>query len=237
MHAGGAPVTSTIRPPTRLGNSASASASVSRRSWSYLVTSTGRGSDAKLSDDQTTELMADLALGATKEALRAAQRKLRPSPLDLVFDRSLSGCVHTGPVYDAATGARMRAEWIRVGVNNSGGGVEGVRVQALNLKPDMLGTLPVQLHRMHDNPQGGQPYEQSFAVPASKSPVVFIDVVSHPEGAPSFQLLHVVREIEPWFPVGTYELTLVVTGEGIKPRERTFSLALAHDRIEFARLR
>jgi hypothetical protein len=66
--------------------------------------------------------------------------------------------------------------------------------------------------------------------------VVFIDVVSRVARAPVFQLLHVVTDIEPWFPTGDYELTLIVTGEGIKSRERRFSFSLKDDRIRFARL-
>lgn len=192
-----------------------------------------------MGDDPRAEMVADYALGITDRMVRAANRRLRPSPLDLVFDPDLSGCVHTGPVYDALTGVRVRSEWLRVGVSNgSGGGVEGVRVQVLKLEPDTLGTLPVRLHRMHDNPRPGEPFEPSTTVPATKTPVVFMDVVSHIEGAPVFQLLHLMPDVEPWFPVGAYEMTLVVTAEGgIKSRERTFSLALVEGRIEFGRIR
>jgi hypothetical protein len=191
-----------------------------------------------MSENPTPEILADYALGITDRAIQAARRKLRPSPLDLVFDRALSGCVHTGPVYNAATGARLQSEWLRVGVsNNSGRELDGVRVQALSLKPDKLGTLPVRLHRMHDNPPAGGAFEASTVVPATKTPVVFMDVVSHIAGAPYFQLLHLMPDVEPWFAVGAYELTLVVTAEGgVKSKERTFSLALLEDRIEFVRL-
>lgn len=112
-----------------------------------------------------------------------------------------------------------------------------VRVQALRLAPDTRGTLPIQLHRMHDNPAPWVPYEPFTEVPVSKSPIVFVDVVSHLRGAPVFQLPHVVADVEPWFPVGNYELTLVVTGQGVKPVERTFSLGLVEDTMQFVRLR
>ena len=191
-----------------------------------------------MGDDPTPEIIADVALGLGDRAVRAANRTLRPSPLDLVFDVSLAGCVHGGPVYNAATGQRLNAEWFRVAITNSSAHViEGVRVQAISLKPDTLGTLPVQLHRMHDNPPPGQPYEQATIVPVSKTPVVFADVVSHIDGSPVFQMLHSVPAIEPWFPVGSYELVLSVTGQDVKPRERTFTLALIDGRIQFSRLR
>jgi hypothetical protein len=192
-----------------------------------------------MSDNPTPEIVADYALGITDRAVQAARGKLMPSPLDLVFDRARSGCVHTGPVYDAATGARLQSEWFRIAVSNSSpGAVGGVRVHALKLEPDKLGTLPVRLHRMHDNPPSGGAFEASVTVPATKTPVVFMNVVSHVAGAPYFQLLHLMPEIEPWFAVGAYELKVVVTAEGgVKSKERTFSLALIDDRIEFVRLR
>jgi len=192
-----------------------------------------------MGDDPTQEIAADVLLGIGDRALAAARRKLRPSPLDLVFDRSISGCVHTGPVYNALTGQRLLSEWLRVGVsNNSAGSVDGVRVQALRLVPDTLGTLPARLHRMHDNPPPGGTFEPSVTVPPTKTPVIFMDVVAHVAGAPVFQLLHLMPDVEPWFPVGSYELTLVITAEGgVKSRERTFSLALRDDRIRFARLK
>lgn len=190
-----------------------------------------------MSDDSTTEFAADVVVGMGKEMLHAAQRKILPSPLDLVFDRLLPGCVHTGPVYVAGTQHRVKSEWFRVGVHNSGGSIGEVRVQVVRLEPDTLGTIPIQLHRMHDNPQAGQPYERFATVPSSETPVVFFDVVSHIAGAQAFQILHNEQGVEPLFPVDSYEMTLVITGEGVKPRERTFSLALREDRIQFARLR
>jgi hypothetical protein len=190
-----------------------------------------------MGDDPTPQIAADLILGVGDRALAVAKRTLAPSPLDLVFDRELTGCVHTGPVYNAATGARLSSEWVRVGISNSSAGsIEGVRVHALKLDPDTLGTLPAQLHRMHDNPPPGRPNEPSVTVPLSKSPVVFVDVVAHLESAPVFQLLHIVPAIEQWFPIDSYMLTLVVTGEGVKSRERIFSLELVDGRIEFSRL-
>lgn len=156
----------------------------------------------------------------------------------MVFNWEISGCVHKGPVYVAGTPFRVDAEWLRVGIRNTGAGsIDEVRVQALSMKPDTLGTLPIQLHRKDDNPPPGQPYEQFTRVPASKSPVIFIDVVSHIRTAPVFQLLHNMQDVEPWFPVGNYELTLIITGEGVKPVERTFSLGLVNDRLRFVRLR
>jgi hypothetical protein len=90
---------------------------------------------------------------------------------------------------------------------------------------------------MHDNPPPGGAFEPSATLPATKTPVVFMDVVSHIAGASYFQLLHLMPDIEPWFAVGAYELTLVVTAEGgVKSKERTFSLALLNDSIEFVRL-
>jgi hypothetical protein len=121
-----------------------------------------------------------------------------------------------------------------VGVTNSGSAVEGVRVQALELRPDSLGILPAALHWKDDNPPLGQPNKQTVAVPASKTPVV----VSRIKDTPVFQLLHIVPGVVPWFPTGDYQLTLVITGDGVKPRERTFSLCLdGKGNIDFSRLR
>ncbi len=182
--------------------------------------------------------LADLTIGIGARSISAAQRKLLPSPLDLVFERTVAGCVHTGPVYDTLTNARVSAEWLRVGVTNSGSAVEGVRVQALELRPDSLGILPAALHWKDDNPPLGQQNKQTVAVPASKTPVVFADVVTHIKDAPVFQLLHIVPGVVPWFPTGDYELTLVITGDGVKPRKRTFSLCLdGKGDLAFSRLR
>src|SRR5487761_132940 len=145
-----------------------------------------------MGDDPRAEAIADIALGLSAKAIAAANRTLRPSPLDIVFERDLPGCVHGGPVYNVATGQKLPAEWLRVGITNRSGTVENVRVQALRLKPDTLGVLPIELHRMHDNPPPGSAYEQAVTVPASKTPIVFADVVAHIHGAPVFQLIHKV---------------------------------------------
>jgi hypothetical protein len=190
-------------------------------------------------ENPVPEFLADLTLGAGARGISAAQRKLRPSPLDLVFARTISGCVHIGPVYIAGSSNPVSAEWFRVGVTNSSpAAVDAVRVQALELKPDTLGILPAPLHWKDDNPPIGRPNKQAVTVPASKTPVEFVDVVSHTQDAPVFQLVHIVPGVVPLFPIGEYELTLVITGDGVKSRQRTFSLSL-DDRghIEFSRLR
>jgi len=185
------------------------------------------------------EYLADLTIGIGARGISAAQRKLRSSPLDLVFDRNISGCVHTGPVYDALTNARVSAEWPRVGVtNNSSAAIEGVRVQALKLKPDNLGILPAPLHWKDDNPLPGQLFKQTVTVPVSKTPVEFVDVVSHRPTWPVFELFHIVPAVVRLFPTGNYELTLVITGDGVKSRERNFSFGLDNNGyVDFTRLR
>jgi hypothetical protein len=113
--------------------------------------------------------LADLTVAVGARGISAAQRKLMPSPLDLVFDRTISGCVHTGPVYAAGTNVLLPAEWLRVGViNSSSTPIECVRVQALKLEPDTLGILPAPLHWKDHNPPPGQPNQQTVAVSASK---------------------------------------------------------------------
>lgn len=113
------------------------------------------------------DYLAKLTLGASAQAIGAAQRKLRPSPLDLVFHHAISGCVHTGPVYVAGSNIRVKAEWFRVGVTNgSSAAVDTVGVQALGLKPDTVGILPAALHWNDDNPPPGGPYMQAKTIPA-----------------------------------------------------------------------
>src|SRR5215472_7737161 len=73
--------------------------------------------------------LAELTVDIGARGIAAVQRKLRPSPLELVFDRAISGCVHTGPVYIAGTNVPVLAEWLRVGVTSLEA-VDGVRVQA-----------------------------------------------------------------------------------------------------------
>ena len=147
--------------------------------------------------------LAELTVDIGARGIAAVQRKLRPSPLELVFDRAISGCVHTGPVYIAGTNVPVLAEWLRVGVTSLEA-VDGVRVQAFQLKPDTLGTLPAALHWKDDNPPPGQANKQTIAIPASSTPVDFVDVVSHIHGAAVFQLLHIVPGVVPWFPTGEY---------------------------------
>src|SRR2546427_3550514 len=98
--------------------------------------------------DPSVEAAAEYAALMTGQALAAAQRKLRPSPLDLIFDPKLAGCIHKGQIWNAITMAPVKGEWFRVGIRNSGArAIDQVRVQAFGLDPDTFGSLPVQLHR------------------------------------------------------------------------------------------
>ena len=67
-----------------------------------------------MSESSPSEFWANLTLADVVRSIAAAWPKLRPSPLDLVFVRTISGCVHTGPVYVAGTNIRVPAEWFRV---------------------------------------------------------------------------------------------------------------------------
>jgi hypothetical protein len=74
-------------------------------------------------------------------------------------------------------------------------------------------------------------------VPSSPTPLVFFDVVAHVLDSPAFQLIHTVPGIAMDFPVGRYELQMLVSADGVKPRRRIFELNLSDRELELSRLR
>ena len=191
-----------------------------------------------MTEEMVPEIAVGVGLGLADRLVGGVIRQLQPNPLDLVFDRNLSGCVHGGAIYNAVTGARLSGQWLRVGITNrSRGEVDKVRVQALSLKPDTLGLLPLQLHRKDDNPKLGQQFEQWTTVPPSKTPVIFIDVVSYLDDSPAFQLEHLIPDIDRHFPAGSYELELVVTAAGFTQRRRKFEVNLVNGKLDLRRIK
>lgn len=111
----------------------------------------------------------------------------------------------------------------RLGVRNTtADSIEGVFVEVTDIQPNAPNFLPLRLHIMHDNP----PQHQTFTLDSDYTQFVDIVAILNGQGAPQFQLQHIVAGIANDNLLGpASQLTITARAPNHSPEVRTFAIA------------
>lgn len=100
--------------------------------------------------------------------------------------------------------------------------VQGVKVSLTEIQPpaEQMPWLPVTLHKQHDNPQASELYHEYFSL--NPNDRTYVDLVQALDRGTSFDVWHIVPDVNRLLPIGDYLLTLTVTGRDIPANSATF---------------